>query len=39
MVFADSLTKAGRLMELQLIFATRPYRAHSTRGAGAPRGR
>jgi hypothetical protein len=31
MVFADSLTKAGRLMELQLIFATRPYRAHSTR--------
>jgi proteasome accessory factor B len=32
MVFADSLTKAGRLMELQLIFATRPYRSHSTRG-------
>jgi len=31
MVFADSLTKAGRLMELQMIFATRPYRAHSTR--------
>jgi predicted DNA-binding transcriptional regulator YafY len=31
MVFANSLTKAGRLMELQLIFATRPYRAHSTR--------
>src|SRR5664280_2076621 len=31
MVFADSLTKAGRLMELQLIFAIRPYRAHSTR--------
>ena len=30
MVFADSLTKAGRLMELQLIFATGPYLAHST---------
>ena len=30
-MFADSLTKAGRLMELQLIFATRPQRSHSTR--------
>jgi proteasome accessory factor B len=31
MVFSDSLTKAGRLMELQMIFATRPYRSHSSR--------
>ena len=30
-MFSDSLTKAGRLMELQLIFATRPQRSHSTR--------
>jgi predicted DNA-binding transcriptional regulator YafY len=31
MVFSDSLTKAGRLMELQLIFARQPQRSHSTR--------
>lgn len=31
MVFADALTKAGRLVELQRIFATRPQRSYSTR--------
>lgn len=30
MPFADSLTKAGRLMELQMIFATGPQRSHSS---------
>ena len=31
MVSADAMTKAGRLMELQLMFATQPHRSHSTR--------
>ena len=30
-MFSDSLTKAGRLVELQMIFATGPQRSHSTR--------
>jgi len=30
MVFADSLTKAGRLVELQVLFARSPNRAWRT---------
>ncbi len=31
MVFSDSMTKAGRLLELQLLFARQAHRSHSTR--------